>query len=70
MRRDLGLILILGCLVILLLEVPVVMASMTRDLGGPYPEWTETERATAENRSAGTAPLLTTALVRDFGVPE
>ena len=37
MRRDLWMILILGCLLILLLEAPAALSSVSADLDGPYP---------------------------------
>ena len=36
MRRDLWMILILGCLLILLLEAPAALSSVSADLDGPY----------------------------------
>ncbi len=40
MRRDLWLVLILGCLLILLLEAPAAFSSVNEDLRGAYPPWT------------------------------
>ncbi len=40
MRRDLWLVLILGCLLILLLEAPAAFSSVNEDLRGAYPAWT------------------------------
>ena len=51
MRRDLGLTLILGCILILLLEAPAALSSVGRDIQQPYPL-----RAKAEPREAP-APL-------------
>lgn len=69
MKRELGLILILGCLGILLLQVPVVVASMTRDFDGPYPEWESVEEVRAEEHEPVLGDMRT-ALVRDFHVAE
>lgn len=44
MRRDLWMILILGCLLILLLEAPVALSAVSADLVGPYPEVHAAER--------------------------
>ena len=43
MRRDLWMILILGCLLILFLEAPAAFSSVTADLDGPYSGWAESE---------------------------
>ena len=36
MRRDLWMVLILGCLLVLLLEAPGALTSVSEDLRGPY----------------------------------
>ena len=40
MRRDLWLVLILGCLLILFLEAPAAFSSVNEDLRGAYPPGT------------------------------
>ena len=66
MRRDLWMILILGCLLILLLEAPAAFSTVTADLEGPYANrarggsW-EPARQTDELRAAKYDPSSTRA---------
>jgi hypothetical protein len=66
--------LILGCFLILMLEVPVVYSAMIEDLDGPYPAW---EADGASGEEVGTTPALAAgspaaeaeeALVEEAGV--
>ena len=64
MRRDLWMILILGCLLILLLEAPAALSSVTADLDGPYSGWSESD-ATRAARSDKTATRSRTLVWED-----
>ena len=67
LKRDAALLLVLGCLVILLLEAPVVMASMLDDLDGPYPEW---ETGDSARRTPETSPANAPFPALDRAGPE
>lgn len=55
MRRDLWMILILGCLLILLLEAPAALSSVSADLDGPYSGEVHAAERTTE---AASRPVL------------
>jgi len=59
MKREVSLVLILGCILILVLEAPAALSSVTADIGEPYAPWEAlpTDVSTPDG-SAPPAPAL------------
>ena len=56
MSRGLATILIGGCALVLAIDLPVVVASVSQDLDGPYPAWTSISTQAVVFDDTGTAP--------------